>query len=107
MFINIKDHPSKKNVQVFHYQSPEHANHFESMLNENQIPFEKQQDVEGDQQIYFGIAKPYFEQAKKLNFLTLGHFRKPFIPDPFFKYFLLIISAIVLGLAIAGAIVSQ
>jgi len=105
--INFQDHPTNRNKSVFFFSDPIHANYFEVMLVESKIDFEKQIDSEGDQKIYYGIKKSDFSEVKKLNYLTLGHFRKPFIADKFFRYLLIIISILILGLAITGAIVSN
>ncbi len=105
--INFQDNPSNRKKKVFHFKNKEHALYFENLLIENKVEFEKQIDDEGDQRIYFGIHVSNFELAKKLNFLTIGHFREPFIPDTFFRYFLIIISIFVVGLSIVGALLSD
>ena len=105
--VNIKDHPTNNKKRVFYYKDAAQADYFENLLKENAHYYEKQIDVEGDQTIYFGIRSSDFEKVKKLNYLTIGHFRKPFIPDKGFRYILIIISLIILALAISGAILSD
>ena len=107
IFVNIKDHPTNQKKRVFFYKDTEQADYFENLLIQEQLYFEKQIDTEGDQTIYFGIKSTDFERVKKLNYLTIGHFRKPFIPDRAFRIILIIISLFVLGLAIAGALLSS
>lgn len=107
MFENYKDHPSNRNKRVFFFQEAEWADHFEILLNENQIIFEKQIDEDGDKKIYFGVSLKDFEQAKQLNFLTIGKFRKPFIPDQYLRYFVIFISIFILALAFIGAYLSN
>lgn len=104
--INFQDHPTNSNKKVFFFKDSLHANYFEVMLIESRISYEKQIDEAGDQTIYFGIKKTDFKAVQRLNYLTIGHFRKPFIPDKFFRYFIIILSFLVLGLAILGAILS-
>jgi len=106
-FINFQDHPTNRNKKVFFFKQIEHANYFEIMLVESKISFEKQIDTEGDQTIYYGIKKSDFKQVKHLNYLTIGHFRKPFISDKFFRYLIFVISFLVLGLAFLGAYLSN
>ncbi|MEQ8910637.1 MAG: hypothetical protein RIC95_15680 [Vicingaceae bacterium] len=94
-------------MKVFFFRDPIHANHFELLLNEEKVEFEKQIDEEGDQTIYFGVKSSDFKRVQKLNYLTLGKFRKPFIPDRFFRFLLIAVSLLVLGLAFAGALLSE
>lgn len=104
--INFQDHPTNINKKVFFFKQVSHANYFEVMLVESKIIYEKQIDEEGDQTIYFGVKKSDFKTVQQLNYLTIGHFRKPFIPDKFFRYFLIVLSIFVVGLAILGAFLS-
>jgi hypothetical protein len=91
---------------VFHFKIEEHAIHFQALLNEHKIKHERQVDEEGDKRIYFGVLKSDYKVAKRLNYLTYGHFRKPFITEPFFKYLLLIVTLTAVFLAFLGAITS-
>lgn len=105
--INFQEHPTNRNLKVFFFTNPLHANHFESLLTEKAIKFEKQIDDEGDQRIYYGVHISNFKDAKQLNYLTIGKFRSKFIPDAFFRYLLIAISILVVGLSIAGALLSD
>ena len=102
--VNFQDHPTNFNKKVFFFKQVTHANYFEVMLVESKIVYEKQIDVEGDQTIYFGVKKTDFKAAQRLNYLTIGHFRKPFIADKYFRFFLIALSIFIVGLAILGAI---
>jgi len=104
---NFQDHPTNRNKKVFLFKETTHANYFENLLIKEEIEFEKQIDNDGDNTIYYGVKKGDFKATQKINYLTIGNFRKPFIPDKFFRFFLIIISFIVLGLAVIGAIVSN
>jgi hypothetical protein len=105
--INFQDHPTNRNIKVFFFSNVEHANHFESLLQEQSIDFEKQIDEDGDQRIYYGIHIRHFKESKRLNYLTIGKFRNKFIPDLFFRILLISISLLVVGLSIAGALLSD
>lgn len=104
--VNFQEHPTNRNKKVFFFSKPEHAAYFETLLIEKTIKFEKQIDTEGDQRIYYGIHIGSFEEAKQLNYLTIGKFRNKFIPDAFFRYLLITISILVVGLGIVGALLS-
>jgi len=105
--VNIKDHPTNIRKRVFYFRESEKADYFEELLKAEGLFYEKQVDVEGDQTIYFGVKSSDFGKVKKLNYLTIGHFRKPFIPDKGFRYALIIISILILALAISGALLSD
>lgn len=106
-FVNINDHPTNPKKKVFYFRELSHANYFEVMLIESKIEFEKQIDEAGDGRIYFGVKKSDFKQAQRLNYLTIGHFRKPFIADWFFRWLLISVSILVLALAFIGAWLSN
>ena len=105
-FINFQEHPTNQNKKVFFFKNEKHSEVFEALLKENLIVFEKQIDHEGDKTIYFGVKKADFELAKKLNFITIGKFRKRFIPDKTFRILILGLSILLIALAIIGAFVS-
>jgi len=103
-YINFEDHPTNRNKMVFHFKEAEHADYFQNLLNENRIKHERQVDEDDNGRVYFGVMKSDFKLAKRLNYLTYGHFRDPFITVPFFKYLLLIVTITAVTLAIYGAI---
>jgi len=106
-FVNHNDHPTNRKKKVFFFRKHQHANYFEVMLVESKIKYEKQIDEEGDGTIYFGVSVYDYKRVQNLNYLTIGHFRKPFIPDAFFRYLVIAISVILLALAFIGAWVSN
>jgi hypothetical protein len=105
--ININDHPTNRNMKVFFFRQEDHANYFELMLIESKIKYEKQVDEEGDQTIYFGVKKKDYKTVQRLNYLTIGQFRKPFIPDKILRIFVIALSVLVLALAFIGAWISS
>jgi len=105
--INFQDHPSNRNKKVFYFRNEIHGNYFEELLNQNNIWFEKQIDSEGDQRIYYGIKLKDFKTVKQLNYLTIGKFRNKFIADKYLRVFVIGISILIMGIAIAGAFLSQ
>lgn len=105
--INFQDHPTNRNKKVFFFRDENHALYFEKLLIEQNINFEKQIDSEGDNRIYYGVMINDFEQVKTLNYLTIGKFRKKFIPDAFFRYFLILVSILVVSLGIIGYFLSN
>ena len=107
-FTNWREHPTKKRYFVFFFTSLEQGDHFEILLTENQIWFEKFKDEDQpNRPIWFAIGKNDMEQVKYLNNLTLGKYRKPFMPNRIFRWFVIVFAILVLGLAITGAIINN
>ena len=78
------------------------AQYFEELLNENQIAFEKDDTEDLVKRHLYGVHKKDMEEAERLNNIAIGKFRKPFIGDPMFRYFLIFLSFAVIALAIYG-----
>lgn len=100
---NYKDHPTNNLYKVFFFHDEERAEYFENLLTEQKIPFEKGTEDMSDGRIFhlYGINKGYLDQAHKANFLTNGHFRKPFMGKSKLKYLL---SVVVVGLIILAIV---
>lgn len=101
---NLKDHPHDPHRMAYFFKHNEHANYFEGLLVEYKIKYEKHVEEEIN---YFIIKKSDRKTTDRLNYLCIGKFRKPFIPDKLFGYVLIVISFLILALAITGAVVSN
>jgi len=100
---NSQDHPSNQMYKVFHFKMEEQAAYFKELLNEKNIRFESDQEIAKNETVYlFGIHKTDLDAVNKLNYLVIGKFRKPFISNAAFKWFVLLLGASVLALALVG-----
>lgn len=99
---NYREHPTHKNYTVFFYDSREQAAYFESLLQANNIWFES--DAEGGEDGKYFVAVKKLDENKvlKLNNLAIGKYRNKFIPNAFLRWFVIVISIAVLGLAVIG-----
>ena len=104
--INIKDHPTNRNITVFFYTEVTHSDYYKTLLKENNISFEYQYDEEGEKH-YFGINKVNNKLAKKLNYLVFAKYRKPFIPSSTGKLLLIGITLFFIILAVTGYIITS
>jgi len=98
---NYEIHPTNTMYYVFNHKTQERANFFENILIEHKIEFQKDSHEGGNGNLFlFDIHKRDLKAATHLNNLTIGKFRKPFIPDTFFRYFVLFLGlgAILLGI---------
>jgi hypothetical protein len=101
---NQTDHPKNPHKTAYFFKQDEHSDYFESLLIENKIKYEKHIE-EGVN--YFIVSRSDENITRNLNYLCIGKFRKPFIPDRVFGYVLIVISILIIGMAITGAIVSN
>jgi len=107
-FTNFREHPTNRSCEVYHFDSSEKGDYFETLLQKNSIWFERFEETEdGKFTVYFGVKKVDSSKVRHLNNLTIGKFRSRFIPDAFLRIFIMLISAIVLGLAIAGFFLAE
>jgi len=98
---NYKDHPTVQGVKVFFFRNQEQGNYFETLLIEHKIFYEKDVDQE-EGMTFFGIKRNDFERTEKLNYLSFARYRKAFIPNKFFRYFLLIAMLGLIAFALVG-----
>lgn len=108
-FTNFQDHPSNRNYLVFKFHRAEQADYFEGLIHEDAIPYERHDDTDNPEKVwyYFAVPKKHEERLRYLNNLAIGKYRNKFIPDPVFRAFVFVISAIVLSLAIIGYLKSR
>lgn len=107
-FTNKQKHPTNDRMAVYRYVNRAQAEYFATLLTEAGIAFEQQVDEEHDKKpVYFGIARIDEKKADHLNFIALGKDRPKFIDLPVMRWLIIGISALVIALAIAGAILSS
>ncbi len=101
---NWQDHPSNRRYVVFKYHRIDQANYFQELLEREGFEFERH-----DEEERYLIVAPKTAEKKLLylNNLAIGKYRNKFIPNKGFRLLVLIISAIVLGLAFVGFFVSR
>lgn len=105
---NYEEHPTNNKYYVFNFRVIERANYFENLLIEHKIEFEKDQETTENGTLFlFGIHKKDLKQSIYLNNLTIGNFRKPFIADKFFRYFVLAVGLGAILLGVVGFIVTH
>lgn len=100
---NYNLHPSNRMYYVFHFKDENRANYFKNLLVEYKIHFEFDNEKTEKTTLYlFGIHKRDLKVATHLNNLTIGKFRKPFIAEPVFRYFVLVLGLGAIFLAVLG-----
>lgn len=105
---NYRDHPKNPSYLVYHYTDERQADYFQELLEKEGIQFERFRETEdGRDLVYFALRKQLEKKVRKLNFLAIGRYREPFIPNTGFRWMVLIISFGILGLAIVGWLTSE
>lgn len=108
---NFYEHPSRKNIHVFHFSNSQWAQDFEDSLTKQDIPYEKELHKEENQSSSevihcYGISREHVATAKKLNFLVYAKHRKHFIADPVLRYVIIAISIGTILLGFIGYVLS-
>ncbi len=111
-FKYYKEHPTDFNRIIFYFFTQEQSLHFETLASKNNIAFTKGEEPFDSKRYktntiyYFIIKKTDFDMANNLSLITYAKFRKPFIADKYFRYFIIFLFIVTLSLAIAGLILS-
>lgn len=102
-FTNNYEHQSDSRYMVYEFFHLEHADHFEQMLIDRQVEFERHFDEEESPPItLFGIQKRYVDLADKCNYLTHAKYRKPLIRNSGLKWLMLIVVGSMITIALIG-----
>lgn len=100
---NFFDHPTRPGHTIFRFYEKERATTFQTLLEKEHIWFEREDHKEDNKTIYFfGVKNGSLKTASRCNYLVAAQFRKPFIPNTYFRWGLFGIAAIVLTLALLG-----
>ena len=100
---NFYEHPSNPRYTVFIFYQKDQSDYFRTLLQEKNIWFEEDQEkVERGIKYLFGVKRTDLSVAKKLNYITVGLHREPFIGNKYLRFFVILISAIVMTLALIG-----
>ncbi|MFK7807192.1 MAG: hypothetical protein AB8F74_05245 [Saprospiraceae bacterium] len=106
-FTNYFEHPSDNRYMVYVYYLKTHADHFQNLLQDRDVVFERYLDPESERQrILFGVSKRYLKDANQCNFLTHAEFRKPFIKNRLLGVTLVVVTLAIIALSIVGYIKS-
>ena len=107
-FTNWRVHPTDNRFTIFFFKTKLESNYFEKQLKESSIWYEYNfDDTETHYQHYFAVNKTNEKEVIKLNHLTNGQFRKPFIQNNILRYSLVVLMVIVLAIGIIGYLKSH
>ncbi len=105
---NYEDHPTNEAYTVFKFFREDEAKHFTDLLNKNKVKFESDKEVMTDKTVYlFGIRKSDLKRVLRLNNLTVGTHREPFVKNQFARWAIVIIGGAIITMAIIGAIMNS
>ncbi|MGB0805143.1 MAG: hypothetical protein ACPGRC_00545 [Salibacteraceae bacterium] len=107
-FTNWREHPSDNRYTVFFFKSELESNFFKQLLEKHNYWFEYNYDnTEPTYHYFFAVNKVNEKDIIKLNHLSIGEFRKPFLQFPILRYGLVIFMVIILTIAIIGYLKTQ
>lgn len=89
---NHKDHPTNKAYKIFFFHTKKQADYFKQILETKNIFFEFAEDENKRGPVYlFGIRKTDNAIVQEINYMTIGKFREPFIPQKWAQYLVIIL----------------
>lgn len=103
-FTNYRNHPSNKSYTVFFFKTLEQGDYFETLLHTNNVWFERynEDELENKRKVLFAVKNSDVDAVLKLNNLAIGKYRKAFIPNKLFAWFMIVVSTLVIALAVLG-----
>jgi hypothetical protein len=105
---NFREHPENKDYQVFFFYNMEQAHYFETQLLKENIAYESFLEKESKREMMlFAVHRRDFRRAVIQNDLSFAAFKKPFIPNSFLRYSVLIITIALILFALAGYFMSN
>ena len=107
-FTNKLTHPTNQFKVVYRFYDKQQAETFTLYLVDEEVEFEAQIDEDDARKpTYFGIAKILEKKVDRLNYLAIGKHREKFIPTASMRWIVIAISAVIMFLAIMGALKSN
>lgn len=105
---NFSGHPSNSRYTVFTFYRKDQADCFKTLLIENDIWFEEDiEEREYNNKYLFGVKNKDLKEARRLNYIAFGKFREPFIANVYFRWFVIILSILVMTIAIIGFVKTE
>ena len=101
---NWYTHPADNRYHVFEFRNADMADEFQRDLEAAGVEFEREvPSQDADEEVArFGVHRSLFKEALQVNHLLHGRHRSPFIAHKGLRWFMLLFTAAMLGLAIAG-----
>ena len=105
---NYFEHTANTSYMVYVFYKKTHADHFQKLLEDRHVEFERYLDTDSEQQkILFGVSKRWQKEANNSNFLTHAEFRKPMIKSRLLGVLLIVVTLAFIAVAIIGYFKSQ
>jgi hypothetical protein len=105
---NYNEHPTRKSYTIFHFFNKERANYFQELLEEQNIWFESEVDVQPQKTIYlFGVKNVNLKKVERINYLVSAKYRKPTISNKYVNWALYLFAIVIITLIILGYLNSK
>ena len=98
---NFRPHPTDGKYMVFMFYDDAIADHFERLLGEEGIAYERNKDEENKRPRYlFAIKRTHLEMAIHLNYTAHGKNRRPSLNHSGLRWVLMIFIAALVGICL-------
>lgn len=101
-YANFESHHRQRNYTVFYFYAKDHADYFEALLLENEIPFERGSGQDMVRRHLIGVHRTYQDRAEMLNDEVGNYYRKPFLGTNRMRNFVLIFTLVAIVFAVIG-----
>ena len=103
---NSSEHPTRPGHTIFHFYEKKRADLFTDLLEEENIWFESDIQNENDKITYFfGVKNATLKKVNQKNYLVNAQFRKPFIPNIYFRWIVFAIAIFMVVLTILNVLI--
>ncbi|MFT5595871.1 MAG: hypothetical protein ACI8QH_000659 [Flammeovirgaceae bacterium] len=102
IYANFEPHHKQRNFTVFYFYAKDHADYFEALLLENEIPFERGSGQDMVRRHLIGIHRTHQEKAENLNDEVGNYYRKPFLGTKGMRNFVLLFTLVAITFALVG-----
>jgi hypothetical protein len=105
---NYQKHPTNDLYKVFFFYKKEQADFFASLLEENKLFFERDEDVKNGEPIYlFAIKTKDLEKVYTLNNIAIGKYRGNLIKSKYGRAFVVAFGLFIVLFALIGYLLSR
>lgn len=102
---NYGEHPTEPGWLVFRFRDAHQADEFVQLLVAAKLRHER--DTEGGPPYLVAVKQHHRSVAVRLNYIVLGRHRKPFLADPLLRWGVIGVVAVIILLALAGALLGK
>ncbi len=104
---NHRPHPTRKGYVVFRFKEHRQGEYFKELLEKEGLEYERTITDDAKRMMLFAVKRKDLRKAEELNNMVSARYRPRFIPQKGLRVFTIAIFALLILLAVLGAILSD